>query len=368
MKIGFDAKRYYHNRTGLGNYSRTVVGGLQRLFPENDYVLYDTKSFQRTFRLGGVAMADGCDVFHGLSNEIPFDFDSARSGRHGGRMPRSLVTMHDVAWRTFPDMYHWFDRRIYDFKYGSSCRRADRVIAISESTKRDVMRFYGVPEERIDVIYQPVQEYYYSQLPKSEVRRLIREYFGEDGLPVKAGGGYDFLLYVGSLNARKNLMGVLKALTMMEEDNRPFLLIVGNGREYRRECEVFIARNSLERYTRIETNIHNNRLLQALYAEARAFVYPSFYEGFGLPVVEAALQQTPVITTTVSSLPEAAGPDACLIDPHSATASEEMAMLIDRLCSDDAYATEVGTKMEAYARRMFEPDKLMRQMMGCYEF
>jgi glycosyltransferase involved in cell wall biosynthesis len=154
---------------------------------------------------------------------------------------------------------------------------------------------------------------------------------------------------------------------MIPKENRPLLLIIGNGREYRKECETFIAKNSLEAYTRIETNIHNNQLLQALYTRALVFIYPSFYEGFGLPVVEAALQQTPVITTTVSSLPEAAGPDACLIDPHASDAAEQMARHIDSLCGDRALAKSTGQKMEAYARRMFTPETLTRQVMKLYE-
>lgn len=352
MKIGFDAKRYYHNQTGLGNYSRTILGGLQKLFPENEYVLYDEGSLSRTFSLGKKAAKDGCDIFHGLSNEIPFDLNSRQR-------PASIVTIHDVAWLTFPDMYHWADRKIYNLKYGSSCRRADKVLAISESTKNDVIRFYGVKEENVKVIYQPVQEYYYTPLADDICDKLITEHFGKEGLP-------PFILYVGSINSRKNLLGALKAFAMIPKENRPLFLIIGNGREYRKECEAFIAKNSLEAYTRIETSIHNNQLLQALYTRAMLFIYPSFYEGFGLPVVEAALQQTPVITTTVSSLPEASGPDACLIDPHAADATEQMAKHIESLCSDDTLAKSIGQKMEAYARQMFTPETLTKQVMNLY--
>lgn len=359
MKIGFDAKRYYHNQTGLGNYSRTLVGGLQKLFPNDEYVLYDEGSLTRTFSLGKKAAKDGCDIFHGLSNEIPFDLSNTQHLSSNTHYPRSIVTIHDVAWLTFPDMYHWADRKIYNWKYGSSCRRADKVIAISESTKNDVIRFYGVKEENVKVIYQPVQEYYYTPLPDETCDRLITEHFGKDGLP-------PFILYVGSINSRKNLLGALQALDLIPKENRPLLLIIGNGREYRKECEAFIAKHSLEAFTRIETNIHNNQLLQALYTRALLFIYPSFYEGFGLPVVEAALQQTPVITTTVSSLPEAAGPDACLIDPHAKDAAEQIAWHIDRLCGDRALALSIGQKMEAYARRMFTPEVLTRQVRELY--
>lgn len=351
MKVGFDAKRYFHNHTGLGNYSRTLVNGLKDMFPDNDYILYDEKSFTRTFRLGHLADSDGCDIIHGLSNELPFDIK--------GRKAKSIVTMHDVAWLTFPDMYHWADRHIYNCKYGHSCKIADKVLAISQSTKNDVMRFYNVPDDRIEVIYQPVQRRYYSPMPSEECDRLVRGHFGEQGLP-------PYILYVGSINSRKNLMGALKALSIIPKDQRPLLLIVGNGREYRQECEAFIQKEHLENYTRIETSIHEDTLLQALYTNALAFIYPSFYEGFGLPVVEAALQKTPVITTTVSSLPEAAGPDACLIDPHSDDAVGQMRHYMEKLCSDRHYADEVGTRMEAYSRTMFSPEKLTSDIMNLY--
>ena len=356
MKIGFDAKRYYHNQTGLGNYSRTLVSGLQRLYPDNDYILYDEGAFSRTFRLLGKAAADGCDIFHGLSNEIPMALTVGNSTA----LPYTIVTMHDIAWLTFPEMYKPIDRKIYDWKYGRSCQKADKVIAISESTKRDVMRFYGVPESRIEVIYQPVQQYYYEPLEATEADRLIDDHF-HGTLPKDS-----YILYVGSINSRKNLLAAVKALALLPAERRPLLLIIGNGHEYRRRVEEYIHTEHLESYTRIETGIHNNRLLQALYQRARAFVYPSFYEGFGLPVVEAALQQTPVITTTVSSLPEAAGPDACLIDPHDKDSAALIAHHLDRLLCDDALRRSVGQQMEAYARRMFTPDTLTKQIMELY--
>ncbi|MCM1078214.1 MAG: glycosyltransferase family 4 protein [Bacteroidales bacterium] len=366
MKIGFDAKRYYHNSTGLGNYSRTLVESLRRLYPRNDYLLYDEKSFQRTLRLGGKAAGDGCQIFHGLSNELPMDIRNAANRRAGGGRMRSVVTMHDIAWLTFPDMYHWADRHIYDFKYGRSCRKADLVVAISESTKRDIMRFYGVQEERIEVIYQPVQDYYYAPMAESEADTLIREHFG-DILSSGTAGVCPYVLYVGSVNSRKNLLALVQAIGLIPAGNRPQLLVVGNGREYRRKVEEYIRSHRLEQWVTIATDIHNNRLLQALYRQAAVFAYPSFYEGFGLPVVEAALQRTPVITTTVSSLPEAAGADACLVNPHDRDCPEQMACHIDRLLSDTELQRSMGTKLEEYARKTFDPDTLTRQMMAAYE-
>lgn len=351
MKIGFDAKRYYHNNTGLGNYSRTLIGKLQQMFPGNEYLLYDEKTLQRTFCLGNKASADSCDIFHGLSNELPLIIPSQTTTKY-------IVTVHDICWRTFPEMYHFIDRKLYDWKYGTSMKRADRVVAISQSTKRDVMEAYGVPEHKIEVIYQPVQDYYYTPLTTDEIRTQIAMC---EGLPEQ------FILYVGSINSRKNLLSAVKALALIPADQRPYLVVVGNGREYRKEVENYISSHQLQNYVCIKTDIHNSKLLQALYAKATLFVYPSFYEGFGLPVVEAALQHTPVITSTVSSLPEAAGPDACFINPNDKDSPAMMAETIVRLCSDSVFADSVASKMESYARKMFSPNTLTEQMMDLYQ-
>lgn len=361
MKVGFDAKRYYHNQTGLGNYSRTLVAGLQAQFPQNEYVLYDEKSLKRTFNLGIKAAADGCQIYHGLSNELPFDLHYRPSIEHNRgehlRMPASVVTIHDVCWRTFPEMYHFFDRKIYDWKYGSSCRRADKVIAISESTKRDIIRLYGVDENRIEVICQPVAEHFYTPLADDAETLTI------NGMTLPK----DYVLYVGSINARKNLMGVLQAMALMPVGQRPVLVVVGNGHEYKCKCEAYIESAGLQKNVLLLGNVNSGEMLQQLYKHARLMAYPSFYEGFGLPVVEAALQHTPVITSTVSSLPEAAGPDGCLVNPHDADAAEQIAHYMDRLLADDTYHAEVADRMEQYARRMFSPDVQPKKLMQLYE-
>lgn len=336
MKIGFDAKRYFHNRTGLGNYSRTIVKGLQTYCPEVESELFDAKSFKRTFRLGHIAKSQGCALFHGLSNEIPLDMESAG-------IP-SVVTIHDTAWRTFPKMYHWIDRQLYDLKYGWASRHATRVIAISESTKRDVMRFYNVPEERIEVLYQPVQDSFYEPLDEEAASEEIAKTYPQ--LP------HEFALYVGSINSRKNLLSIVKAIEMQPADQRIPLVIIGNGREYRREVELYIAQHQLQSSFIIIDNLFDSHLLQCLYRIARVFIYPSFYEGFGLPVVEASLQGCPVITSNVSSLPEAAGDGAVLIDPNSA---EELSAAIDHVMTDIAFAKQLGVQAEQYARHSFDP-------------
>lgn len=348
-RIGYDAKRYYHNKTGLGNYSRTLVHDVTTLRPDTDAVLYDSKTWERTFRLGRKAASEGCQLFHGLSNELPRDIVKAG-------IP-SVVTMHDVAWRTFPDMYTMIDRHIYDMKYGWSAQHATRVVCISESTKRDVMRFYGVPEERIDVIYQPVQRMFYNPITDVRARELC-----DRCLPYTQ--ERDFILTVGSINSRKNLMGMVKALEQLPAERRPLFVVVGNGREYRKRVEQYIDAHGLRPYIRIESHIHDAETLQALYRRALCLMYPSFYEGFGLPVVEASLQECPVITSNVSSLPEAAGPAALQVDP---TDISQMTDALSRLMASPAERRERGQQARQYCLDHFDPEKLTQQMLSLYD-
>ena len=375
MKIAFDAKRLYNNFTGLGNHSRTTIDILTENFPENEYLLYTpkvklnkvtepylTKDKCRTIFPSGIAKGsvwrtfvqskdlkrDEADIFHGLSHEIPLGLKSKG-------IP-SVVTIHDVAFKTFTQMYHWHDRQIYDLKFRYSCNNADRIIAISECTKKDIMRFYGIPEERISVVYQPVQKLFYTPLDIEEARRMADNAIS--GLPK------DFMLYVGSINSRKNLLSVVKAMETLPESLRMPLVIVGNGREYKAEVQRYIASKGIEKMFIWAPNIRDNHQLQALYTCAKVFVYPSFYEGFGLPVVEALLNGCPVITSNVSSLPEAGGPYSLQVDPNSVDAISEA---LRKVIEDEELRTYMLKGGREYAMQTFEPNSLAKQLMDIYK-
>ena len=350
MKIAYDAKRYYHNQTGLGNYSRTLVGDVSSMYADDvEVMLYDCKTWERTFRLGRKAAKDGCTLFHGLSNELPRDI--VRSA-----VP-SIVTMHDVAWRTYPAMYKPWDRLIYDWKYGWSARHATHVVCISEATKREVMRYYHVPEERISVIYQPVAPLYYTPMGKNDADDIIRH-----SLPYLHERSY--ILTVGSINSRKNLMNMVKAYATLPSGERPMFIVVGNGREYRHKVEAYINEKGLQDDIRIESNIHDAQTLQALYTRTLLLMYPSFCEGFGLPVVEASLQCCPVITSNISSLPEAAGPAAVQCNPASV---QELADALHMLLRNTEERTRRGIQAREYCLSMFNPDELTCQMFNLYK-
>lgn len=361
MKIGFDAKRLFNNFTGLGNHSRTTIDILTAEFPEHEYYLYTPKvrlngvtlpylgkkgchtiqphgiirgSAWRAFGLVNDMKRDGITLFHGLSNELPADIF------HSG-IP-SVVTIHDVAFRTFPDMYHWHDRQIYNNKWKYASSRADRIIAISECTKRDVMEFYDVPEHKIDVVYQPVNSQYYTPLAR------------EDNSP--------YMLYAGSVNSRKNLLGIVKAMELLPSDLQMPLVVVGGGGSYKQEVKRYIAEHNMEKLF-VWPDFVDNAHLHRLYTNAQLFVYPSFYEGFGLPVVEAMLSGCPVVTSNVSSLPEAGGPHALKADPNS---PEDICSNIIKALTDSTLRQEMIEGGRQYAMDRFHPTTLARQIMDVY--
>ena len=379
MRIGFDAKRLYNNFTGLGNHSRTTIDILTAEFPDNEYFLYTPNVKQnnvtrpylerkgcrtiqpqgmmkgsawRTFGLVKDLKRDGIELFHGLSNEMPTGMF------HSGIA--SVVTIHDVAFRTFPDMYNWIDRKIYNAKWQYACNHADRIIAISECTKRDVLEFYNVPEHKVDVVYQPVNPIYYRPLENRSDLETAKSTDGSS--PLKRGISSPYMLYVGSVNSRKNLLGIVKAMELMPKDLQMPLKVVGGGGAYKQMVREYIAAHNMEHLFEWTETI-NNTELQKLYANAQLMVYPSFYEGFGLPVVEAQLCGCPVVTSNVSSLPEAGGPYALQADPNS---PEDICNQMVKLLTDEDFRQTQIQGGWQYAMQTFHPSVLAKQLMGIY--
>ena len=368
MKIGFDAKRLYNNFTGLGNHSRTTIDILTEFYPENEYLLYSPKikhnsvtdpytdkghcrtiqpdglirgGLWRTFGLAGAVRKDSVDIFHGLSNELPAGLD----------IP-SVVTIHDVAFKTFPDMYHAADRFTYNLKWRYACRKADRIIAISECTKQDIIRFYDVNPERVDVVYQPVN------------RLLYTDYEGVCPETLASNvNGKPYILYVGSINSRKNLLGAIKALELLPGDLQIPIVVIGDGREYKQKVLNYIAGHSLQDMVIFSPEKVGLEGLRYLYRNAQMLIYPSFYEGFGLPVVEALLSGCPVVTSNVSSLPEAAGPYSLLADPDNI---QDISDKMSSILTDSALRTEIISHGYEFAKQQFSPDVLAARLMNIY--
>jgi glycosyltransferase involved in cell wall biosynthesis len=372
MKIGFDAKRAAQNRTGLGNYSRFVIEALTRFAPDERYVLYIPnpnrtsslngieragnvelrypqtafwKKFRSLWRVWGMTSdlkKDNIRLFHGLSNELPLNIRKAGN-------TRSIVTIHDLIFLRYPEYYHYIDRKIYAYKFRKACRNADRIIAVSECTKRDIMSFFHIPEEKIDVVYQGCDAQFkqtVSESTKEEIRLKYR-------LPQR------YILYLGSIESRKNLLLVAKALLHIQE---PITVIaIGKRTPYADAVEEFLKKNRLEDRMRLLSNIPFKEL-PAFYQMATTFVYPSFFEGFGIPLLEALNSGVPVIGATGSCLEEAGGPHSIYIHPED---DKGLAKAIEQTLTDQSLREKMIEEGKKYAL-LFEAEKLTKDLLNVY--
>lgn len=366
MHIGFDAKRIFNNRTGLGNYSRTLLNNLQRYFPEHQYNLFTPRistnefgeyyskhfpvvtpdgiggTFWRSYGIKNSIKKSEISVFHGLSNELPFRI----------RKVKKVLTIHDLIFKALPYTYPFFDRQVYDFKSKKSCQSADVIIAISQSTKDAIMHYYGISEDKIKVVYQACNDIYYENEP---CRVDVRKKFN---LP------QEYILSVGTISPRKNLLNTVKALIALPKDLDVPLVVVGNGKGYKAKVLDFLQqKNSLNRVLLLD-NVHSTKDLKGLYKNALFSIYPSKNEGFGLPVSESLLCKTAVITSNTSSLPEAGGTGALLVNPEDV---DEIAHAIEKLLENENQRKELARNGYTYAWGNFNPQKVTTDVMNIYK-
>ena len=371
--IAFDAKRAFNNFTGLGNYSRLVIDLLHNARPQWNYLLYTPKikrnapvipalddrrnkvitpggplaglygSVWRTWGLTHRLKNDGVSLFHGLSNELPLNI-------HRSGIP-SVVTVHDVIFRHFPQYYKPVDRKIYDYKFREACRIATLVIAISECTKRDIMEFYDIPEAKIDVVYQGCDAQFHDPVSADDVRRM-RELYNLHN---------PYIIGVGTVEPRKNQLLTVKALKGLPSDIHA--VIVGrNARGYGDEIMRYATENGVANRVHMLSGIPFAHF-PALYAGAVLSSYPSRFEGFGIPVIESLSMGTPVIVAKGSCLEEAAGPDAPAIDPDDPDAFIHHA---SQIIHSDAVRDRLVARGRDYITR-FTHDNCVEGILQTYQ-
>ena len=359
--IGFDAKRIVRNGTGLGSYGRTLVNDLAqrqdlalRLYApdkgrddlrsqivERPNVSFCYPHFSSSihlpsswWRMKGVVtdlQRDGVQLYHGLSGELPIGI--RKSGI------RSVVTIHDLIFLRHPEFYNWVDTKIYAWKFRQTLREADHVIAISECTKRDILYYGDIDEQKISIVYQSFAPRFSVEVSE-EQRTQVRSAYQ---LPQR------YILNVGSIEARKNILQAVQALPLLPDDVA--LVMVGRHTPYTDQVLQYVREHHLEERVRVLHGVPDEHL-PMLYALAESFVYPSVYEGFGIPIIEAISCGLPVVACSGSCLEEAGGPDSLYVQPGNV---EAMAAAI-RL-------TLVGA--EGRELRIENSKKYIRRFSGC---
>jgi glycosyltransferase involved in cell wall biosynthesis len=250
-----------------------------------------------------------------------------------------VITVHDLSFIRFPELFRPANRLYLTVMTRLSARRVQRLIAVSAHTAAETTRLLNVPPERIDVVYHGVEPNFHP-LPADEIAAFCRR----KKLPER------FVLFVGTLEPRKNLVRLVEAFARVRDGQVGLVLAGGKGWLY---DELFAQVESLGLNEKvIFAGYVPNEELPLWYNAATLLAYPSLYEGFGLPVLEAQACGTPVLTSNVSSLPEAAGDAALMVDPYDV---EALAEGLNRLLTDDTLVQELRKRGLAHARQFSWP-------------
>jgi glycosyltransferase involved in cell wall biosynthesis len=372
MRIAIDVTLALHDMGGVSTYTRGLLDGLAAIDQENDYLLYSYLEPSRppaavlpqrsNFRFQMVeagpehwdrvwweaelppkeALAP-VDVIHSPSFNAPRE-------RHGAL----VVTVYDASFLACPE-FHAEANRLHCLNGTlNAALYADRVIAISEHTKRELCDFLAVPAERIRVTPLAARHAYYPERDAGFIRRTL------DRLGIYR----NFVLFVGTLEPRKNVNGLLRAYADYATKHAGGeILVVAGGKGWLDEDVSRLASElGIEASVRVVGHVEESDL-RVLYSVARVFVYPSFYEGFGLPVVEAMACGAPVVTSGTSALPEAAGDAAVLVDPRDVG---ELSRAVRSVLGDSDLRREMRRRSLERARR-FSWEDTARETLTIYQ-
>ena len=318
MRIGIDARKLHDH--GIGTYIRNLLRQLARLDRQTEFVVLcrpddcatlaplgenfrpvaetaGTYSLAEQIRIPLALRREGVTLFHAPHYVLPWLVRC-----------RSVVTIHDCIHLMFPQ---YLPNRIAPAYARTSIRiaakRATRVMTVSESSKRDILRFVDMRPEKIDVIYNAYDERFGIEPQEEDVIRVRERYQLQD----------EFVLYAGNVKPHKNLERLIEAFNLIRQRGLDHLKLVLIGDEISKYAALrrAVHQHHLHKHVRFLGYLSEDTLA-VMYRLASVFVFPSLYEGFGLPPLEAMASGTPVVTSNVSSLPEVAGDAAILVDPY----------------------------------------------------
>ena len=377
MTIYVDISAAVHGRAGLGRYAESLARALLAREPERFALFYNRtssthlppslnetpmrrvragyKPWRMAVWLGQLAhigfdrLLPGAELFHATEHLLmPL------------RHTPCVLTIHDLVFRLFPHYHKPLNYAFLNLAMPLFVRRADHLIAVSHSTRQDVVRLYGVDPGKITVVYEAADPRFRPQ-PVEEIRRVRRKY----SLPER------FILSLGTLEARKNYQRLIEALALLRQrcgtgewglNAEEWRLVIAGGKGWL--YQPFFRRLEelgLEREVILLGHVPDEDL-PALYSAATLFVFPSLYEGFGLPPLEAMACGTPVVCSRASSLPEVGGRAARYVNPTSA---EEMACAIHEVLRDEALRAEMGERGLEQANR-FSWERAAQETMAVY--
>ncbi|MGZ5484806.1 MAG: glycosyltransferase family 4 protein [Nitrososphaeraceae archaeon] len=266
-----------------------------------------------------------------------------------------ILTIHDLTFLLFAEQYPLTKRFLFGKMINIYIKISDKIIAVSENSKKDILQFFNIPDNKISVTFESYPEYYNNHIDEKRAIEVLKKHGIQKG----------FILYVGMIEPRKNILSLLKAFVELDKELDLDLVIVGKKGWYYKEIERFVLG--------IETLELNNSIiftgyiaeeeLKYFYKSAFMFVYPSLYEGFGLPPLQAMACGTPVITSSVSSLPEVVGDAAIKINPDNL---DELVESI-KLVYSDKYFRDLLIKKGLDRSKLFNLEIIAQNTLSIYE-
>ena len=341
MRVAIDARKIHD--FGIGTYIRNLLRHLARIDPLNEYVLLCQEqdlgiagqlgpnfrtvlepspnySFREQIHVPWILRREQPDLYHAPHYVLP----------PAVRCP-SIVTIHDCIHLMFPQYLP--SKFAYAYARGSmwnAARQSERILTVSEASKRDILHFFNVPPEKVVVVYNAIDERF-SIVPREEDVARVRERYQLD---------HQFVLYVGNIKPHKNLVRLIEAFDGLRKrsgNDELKLLIIGDEISKLPALRRAVHSHKLHKHVRFLGYLPDD-MLTILYRLAAVFVFPSLYEGFGLPPLEAMACGTPVVTSNISSLPEVAGDAAVLVDPYDV---ESIVDGIARVLTDTTLADDL---------------------------
>ena len=366
MRVAIDVRKI--DDFGIGTYVRNLVKQLARLDQATEYLLLcrqaDVESVNnlgRNFR----AVTDKSDQYS-IREQFSIPSKLLRLAPHVFHTPhyvlpaltpcRSIVTIHDCIHLLFPEYLEGRIARTYArSSFWTAVNRANRILTVSEASKRDILRFFSVPPDKVTVIYNAIAEHFFEP-PSQQLLSEVRERYQLNDR---------FIMYAGNVKPHKNLERLIEAFVLLRkmEGNADLqLLITGSEVSKYTMLRRAVHRHNLHKFVRF-LGYQSERTLATLYRLADVFVFPSLYEGFGLPPVEAMASGTPVVVSKVSSLPEVVGDSGVLVNPYDATS---IANGVQTVLTDTNFAEDL--KKRGLARsRTFSWEKSIERIHRIYQ-
>lgn len=359
-RFGYDVDSGLPNRVGSGEFCYQLLNSLAKIDKKNEYFIYlpssptqdmpkETESWKyevftskKLWTLIGLGKKlfsneNKLDVFYSPTHYLPLNF----------KVP-SAISILDVSYAHFPKLFNKKDLAMLKYWGKYSIKKSKKIITISESSKNDIIKLYGVPAHKIAVVYPGIKEIRHAN------------HLSMDELKEKFEIDKKYILFVGTLQPRKNIVKLIEAFSKLKSE----LDLVVVGRRGWQFDEIFEAPEKFGVKNRVKfIENANDDDLPSFYKNAEFFVLPSLYEGFGLPILEAMKYSCPVITSNISSLPEAGGDAALYVDPESL---EEITKKMQELADDRELREKLVKKGHAQVEK-FSWEKSAKETLKVLE-